>query len=43
MIGLSQLAIMCKDIVLAEGGLVFEGGGFSFLPKDLAIAVVADE
>jgi hypothetical protein len=43
MLGLSQLALRCRDLVLSEGKAVLEGGGFGELPKDLALAVVADE
>lgn len=43
MLGLSQLEEKCKVLVLAKGTAVLEGGGFSELPKELALAVVADE
>ena len=42
LLGLSQLAIKCRDLVLSEGKTVLEGGCFSELPKELALAVVAD-
>jgi hypothetical protein len=42
-LGLSQLEVKCKDLILSEGRAVLEGGSFSELPKELAIAVVADE
>jgi hypothetical protein len=32
-----------KHVVLSEGEVLLEGGGFDGLPKDLALAVVADE
>jgi hypothetical protein len=43
LLGLSQLANKCRDLVLSEGKAVLEGGGFSELPKDLSLSVVADE
>jgi hypothetical protein len=43
LLGLSQLGAQCKDLVLSKGKVVLEGDGFSELPGDLALAVVADE
>jgi kelch-like protein 2/3 len=43
LLGLSQLGLKCKDLVMSEGKAVLESGGFSELPKELALAVVADE
>jgi hypothetical protein len=43
LLGLSQLALKCRDLVLSEGKAVLKGGGFGEIPKDLALAVVADE
>jgi hypothetical protein len=43
LLGLSQLEIKCKDLVLSDGKAVLEDRGFSELPKELALAVVADE
>jgi hypothetical protein len=40
---LSQLGCKCKDLILSEGKAVLQGSGFSELPKELALAVVADE
>jgi hypothetical protein len=43
MLGLAQLEAKCKLLVLTKGKAVLEGGGFSELPKELALAVAADE
>jgi hypothetical protein len=43
MLGLSQLGTTCKALILSEGEIILQGGGFSELPKELALAVVADE
>jgi kelch-like protein 2/3 len=43
LLGLSQLGLKCKDLVLSKGKAVLEDGGISELPKELAIAVVANE
>jgi hypothetical protein len=43
LLGLPQLSLKCKDLFLSEGKAVLEGGDFSELPQELALAVVADE
>jgi hypothetical protein len=43
MLGLSQLGATCKTLILCEGNAVLESCDFSELPKELALAVVAEE
>jgi hypothetical protein len=43
LLGLSQLGLKYKDLVLSEGKAVLEDGDISELPKELAMAVVANE
>jgi hypothetical protein len=42
-LGLSQLALKCKDLVSLKGKAVLESSGFSELRKELAMAVIEDD
>jgi kelch-like protein 2/3 len=42
LLGLSQLALKCKNLFLSEGNTVLESDAFGDLPKELALVVVAD-